>query len=610
MKRILIFTLILILMLSLFPAAFAENPAHFVLPVLPDGHPEDHTPAVPEPEFSFHMSDDAVFMASGQYTEGILDISVTQSGDYFSGVTWTASTTGGSGDYFYEFTIVEPTNEDGKTVYYYCAGQNNGSNVFSYTFVENGEYQLWVDVSDTQQGIWSRNTLEISAHAAGHDPLTFTVSPSGQYFIQPTTWTINATGGSGNYEYYMELRIIGLDLDSNTVTYNHGYTADNTMTYQFLASGSYELCVWVKDINTNTVKFNRFPFEAYSSAFPSVNDQVNALVAEAATAGCESDFETALWLHDWLTSHANYDLSYSHYGPDGVLLGGTGVCDSYSKAFMLLLQAANIDTARAVNADHSWNVLQIAGDWYYVDATWDDPVESSTSAPGGFEHHNYFCIPDEILGMDHPDYSTPHECTSYEYNYYAQDGEGTLWANSFAGNVESALLSGDIFFSVDLPSYYIVEGSYYSGYGTPVFVLAEKVMLMLAQQRDYYYDIEPVPLRFFKGLSSDTRVYASVNTDGRMLTLPQNLSRIGAGAFENDISILAVSVPTSVTQIDDAAFAGCRGLWSVFIPESVVTFGDNIFDKSNGHLTLYVVESSPAAQYAAANGYKYQFVSN
>ena len=104
MKKTVSLIIILILLLSLSPASFAENSAPFVLPVLPDGHPEDHTPSVAE--FQFALSETEVFSSDLPYYANRLTISVTESGDYFSGVTWTAGATGGSGSYSYEFILV------------------------------------------------------------------------------------------------------------------------------------------------------------------------------------------------------------------------------------------------------------------------------------------------------------------------------------------------------------------------------------------------------------------------------------------------------------------------------------------------------------------------
>lgn len=56
-----------------------------------------------------------------------------------------------------------------------------------------------------------------------------------------------------------------------------------------------------------------------------VSEKVTQIVNEVITPDM-SEYDKASALHDWLTDHAYYDLTFSNYGPEGVLLHGTGVC--------------------------------------------------------------------------------------------------------------------------------------------------------------------------------------------------------------------------------------------------------------------------------------------
>ena len=128
-----------------------------------------------------------------------------------------------------------------------------------------------------------------------------------------------------------------------------------------------------------------------------------------------TDKETALVLHDWLTTNATYD----HYGLDverrentykaeGVLLDGTGVCDSYAQAYSYLLNKVNIQNRYVVgdtygektHTNHAWDLVLIDGQWQFVDVTWDDPNgETAVDAPviTGCEGDRHFLITDEEL---------------------------------------------------------------------------------------------------------------------------------------------------------------------------------------------------------------------
>ena len=142
-----------------------------------------------------------------------------------------------------------------------------------------------------------------------------------------------------------------------------------------------------------------------------VKDKVKKIVAQV-VASDMTDQQKARVLHDYLIDHAHYDLTLTYQDADGVLLHGTGVCDSYSKAYQLLLQQAGLEcrilTGEAVNENgelepHSWNLVKIGSLWYHVDATWDDPVVDgvANAAKSGEENHWYFLAGNKDFQMDH-----------------------------------------------------------------------------------------------------------------------------------------------------------------------------------------------------------------
>ena len=138
-----------------------------------------------------------------------------------------------------------------------------------------------------------------------------------------------------------------------------------------------------------------------------------------------TDQETALVLHNWLTTNAAYDvygLNLDETGKreqrlierpnmheaEGVIVDGIGVCESYARAYTYLLNMADIPsrfivgdtTSNKKDADHAWSMVLIDGQWYFVDVTWDDPgVDPSPNAPAisGVEGDANFMITDKEL---------------------------------------------------------------------------------------------------------------------------------------------------------------------------------------------------------------------
>ncbi len=128
-------------------------------------------------------------------------------------------------------------------------------------------------------------------------------------------------------------------------------------------------------------------------------------IAQQVTSGCSSDYERALALHDWLITHTAYDNSYTHYGTEGVLFHGLGVCNAYTLTYSRLLNAVGVrnmtisgtatDKYSGNSGGHAWTLVQLNGAWYHVDTTWDDPI------PDGRERHTYFCLNDAQMAEDH-----------------------------------------------------------------------------------------------------------------------------------------------------------------------------------------------------------------
>ena len=109
-------------------------------------------------------------------------------------------------------------------------------------------------------------------------------------------------------------------------------------------------------------------------------------------------------LYTRLIQHMTYvtgseDWRYTMYG---AFIKGEGVCDAYSKAFQYLMYRAGIPCIRAFgyshNQNHAWNMVQLHGEWYHVDATWDDPIMDGVN---DFVGHTYLNVTTAKLSNHH-----------------------------------------------------------------------------------------------------------------------------------------------------------------------------------------------------------------
>lgn len=141
-----------------------------------------------------------------------------------------------------------------------------------------------------------------------------------------------------------------------------------------------------------------------------------------------SPAEQELAVHDWIIDHADYDQAHgspnrSH--PYGLLVEGQAICMGYANTFQLFMDLLDIPCVTVIGAssdsreDHAWNLVQLDGDWYAVDTTWDDPLGyyENVSAANEANHHTYFNVTSDFLRQ-----------TDHQWDYDAvQEAEGTYW---------------------------------------------------------------------------------------------------------------------------------------------------------------------------------------
>ena len=139
-----------------------------------------------------------------------------------------------------------------------------------------------------------------------------------------------------------------------------------------------------------------------------------------------SDYEKELYLHDVLVNKVTYTSSkLEEQNGYTTLVDGKGVCAGYAFALQYLLMRAGIQSYYVVGyarENHAWNLVKIDGEWYYVDATWDDPLYNGSDDPYS-PYYSYFNITTNKLKEDHTPSGTPYNvplenCTATVANYY------------------------------------------------------------------------------------------------------------------------------------------------------------------------------------------------
>ena len=444
-----------------------------------------------------------------------------------------------------------------------------------------------------------------------------TQSPS---MSQPGVWTYRVTG-TENYTLQVGISDDGRDPDGYIFfedNWEFRKEKGTITTCDFVLGGSYYMYVFVIDNDTDEYIWRRFAFDvAQDSSRPTLEQRVSEIVAQCRVE--DDDWLTALNLHDWLTHNAYYDFNYNYYGAD-ILLRGYGVCDSYSKAYNLRLEAAGIPVQRAVSRAHAWNVVKLSGDWHHVDATWDDPG-SATVPLSGNESHEYFCLNDQLLYVDsaHSDGAdTVGLCASLDANYDIHEGLWPAYSRYWDEASGAVLDCADTFAALCLQ-------------GDQVFSAPGDEELVLSEDGGYTSTLPAASVEAKRRRS----IYAcGLSREGLWLPEGQGLLDVNV-SYDWDDMVFNLSIrgwkleetgtlilPDELVTLDEECLAGtaattvivnetCEsiaarafagsGAHVVFLPAATAQIADTAFE---GCLPLMIIapEGSPAAAFAQERG--------
>ena len=235
------------------------------------------------------------------------------------------------------------------------------------------------------------------------------------------------------------------------------------------------------------------PKEEVLSYFDKIEMEVNNILA--CVDDSMSDVEKALVVHDYLVDQYSYDYErYANgtmpkvsYRSSGLLLYGTGVCEAYGNLYMYIMNRLGIETIytsgnkEGIYYSHLWDIIKLDGQYYHVDATWDDPVPDKI----GRVNHNYFLLSDEAISstrglssQTHTDWKrTDLVCSDTKYDNYwwygidtqiVIDGDYYYYAadNAF---VRRHRTTNEIETIASLGKWYYVNGGYFKGTFSGIF---------------------------------------------------------------------------------------------------------------------------------------------
>ena len=294
------------------------------------------------------------------------------------------------------------------------------------------------------------------SESASSGSVTLTASWNDPQLGSPTTFHVEGTGGSGKYLFRMDAPSYsnpGEYAFESVADPSRGewtqYTSEATShDYEFTmtASGTYNFRFFVMDKGAGVyyLRLNVY-IQVSDSNYPSVSDIVSQTVAQSEEQTDGTEYAKAVWLHDWLIDRMEYDSTLKWSSAESALTRGLGTCQSYESAYSSLLTKAGIENAetRDTTDGHTWNAVKLDGEWYQIDATWDD---SDNNWYGFDQRHLYFGLTDELMTIAHPGHTSIYQAdgygqrsTSLKDNYFVRSGEADQWADKYAERIQSHL---------------------------------------------------------------------------------------------------------------------------------------------------------------------------
>ena len=475
-----------------------------------------------------------------------------------------------------------------------------GNHYLDYTSAEfNAQYPMteksWDESDDSNDSV---ETTYAHSEEAASGAVTLKAEWNDPVLGQPTTFHVSATGGSGNYKFRMDAPSYSSPNQwafESVADPSRGewmnYTsecASNDYTFTMTATGTYNFKFYVMDTPAN-VSYLRVSFNISVSDnnYPSVDSIVQSAVAECNRQTDSSQYEKALWLHDWLLDQLEYDNTLKWSSAESALTRELGTCQSYESAYAKLLTAAGIENSetRDTYDGHTWNTMKLDGQWYQTDCTWDDSSDNWYSFD---QRHLYFGLTDELMAIAHPGHSKIYttdkyatRSTSLADNYFVRAGDAEKWAKAYADRIQKNLDAGKTEFEI------IADNS---SYPPSISGIQNGITAYAINQMTWTTDKAAVTLNATGNAKSFTFTaeYASVSPAvslyGRSITLKDNIDvnyymEMSDSVFEHDAYLeFKIGGQTYKINASDAAEVNENGktLYKFSCPVNAAQMSDTI----------------------------------
>lgn len=277
--------------------------------------------------------------------------------------------------------------------------------------------------------------------------------------------------------------------------------------------------------------------------------------------------------------------SYMPHCAYGAIFDGKSVCSGYSQLLYAFYNKLGVD-CRMVSGTgngepHDWNIVELDGIYYFVDATWDAALLQA-----GQEYAYFLKSKANMTGhIADDDVLCEYELAKHDYGYASGDESEIVESGTMDGVEWRLMGDGTLIFS---------------GAGTilrnPVsdISLIEKVVIGDGISAIGSIDFENWVNGYSYAVFNDCTNLESVEFGTGLttigdevfrqceslteITIPDNVTDIGYGAFRYCKNLKSVSLPITLEILRSSLFSGCYKLADVKIPDSVTEIENYVFD--------------------------------
>lgn len=186
---------------------------------------------------------------------------------------------------------------------------------------------------------------------ATQNGVTFTVSWNDAPAGTATTFHVTQTNGSSQAKARMDVPTYWDGGGQESIcdpsrpawaSYCSLGTTGHDFTFDFTASGTYRIYFYFMDNDRNDPQNDKGIYYLHATAEVTVNDAarpsvtqiVNNAVAQCRQETNGSEYDMALWLHDWTIDRLEYDHSLNWCSAESGLTRHQGTCKSYQRIYL------------------------------------------------------------------------------------------------------------------------------------------------------------------------------------------------------------------------------------------------------------------------------------